>query len=246
MIFKDYFSKQASEYSKYRPDYPFELFQYLSSIASKHELALDCATGNGQAAKGLAEFFDKVIAIDGSEAQIKNAFQHPKIEYRVARAEESSLESESTDIITVATALHWINLETFYEECRRILKRKGVIAVWTYSTISEIDSPINRTIDSFSKNILIPHWDKGIEKVWNFEQVYFPFKKIPVPKFEIVREWARKDYLNYMFTWSGVQKYIEINGSNPLDSLDEELEDIWPGDMRRSIRWEIKMMVGRL
>ena len=59
--FKDYFSKQALEYSKYRPDYPRELFKFLSSIASGHELALDCATGNGQSAKGLQNFLIKLL-----------------------------------------------------------------------------------------------------------------------------------------------------------------------------------------
>jgi SAM-dependent methyltransferase len=244
--FKDYYSKQAAEYSKYRPDYPRELFQYLNSITLNHELALDGATGNGQAAKGLAEFFDKVIAIDGSKAQIEYAFQHPKIEYRVGKAEVTKLEPKSADLITVATALHWINLDLFYDECRRILKDDGVVAVWTYSTVSEIDSPVDRAINSFSKNVLNSHWDKDIKQVWDFEQINFPFKNIPAPKFELIKEWYREDYLNYMFTWSAVQKYIEINTSNPLDLLNEELKNVWAAHEKRLIRWEIKMKVGKL
>ncbi|MDQ3194573.1 MAG: hypothetical protein M3P82_06195 [Bacteroidota bacterium] len=39
--FKDYYSKQAEEYSKYRPDYPRELFEFLNSIISGNDLAVD-------------------------------------------------------------------------------------------------------------------------------------------------------------------------------------------------------------
>ena len=55
--FKDHFSGHAVEYAKFRPHYPDELFEYLALISPRHELAWDCATGNGQAAVGLARHF---------------------------------------------------------------------------------------------------------------------------------------------------------------------------------------------
>jgi len=48
--FKDHFSRQAREYAKFRPNYPTELFAFIVANAPNDELALDCATGNGQAA----------------------------------------------------------------------------------------------------------------------------------------------------------------------------------------------------
>ena len=63
---------------------------------------LDCATGNGQAALALAEFFENVIAIDASERQIANAPLHPRVEFRVASAEATGLAAHSCDAITVA------------------------------------------------------------------------------------------------------------------------------------------------
>jgi ubiquinone/menaquinone biosynthesis C-methylase UbiE len=119
---KDYFSRQSTEYAKHRPHYPKALFEYLNEICPGHERAWDCATGNGQAAIGLVPYFNEIIATDISEAQIKNAFQHPKIKYDVANCEDSSIEPQSVDLITVATAIHWINTDKFYQEVRRILK----------------------------------------------------------------------------------------------------------------------------
>ena len=55
---------------------------------------------------------------------------HPRVEYRVATAEESGLESKSVDLITVAQALHWFDLERFEAEARRVARaardRRGV------------------------------------------------------------------------------------------------------------------------
>src|ERR1700745_933422 len=108
MSFKDHFSKQATGYAKFRPRYPEKLFKYLVSIAPSRQLAWDCATGNGQAAVGLASVFDRVIATDASEKQIANAQPHERVEYRIATAEDSGLESETIDLIMVAQALHWL------------------------------------------------------------------------------------------------------------------------------------------
>ena len=116
MTFKDHFSKQSADYAKFRPRYPQELFEYLASISPTRHLAWDCATGNGQAAVGLASVFDRVIATDASEKQIANAQRHERVEYRVALAEESKLKSTSVDLIMVAQALHWLDFPRFYDE----------------------------------------------------------------------------------------------------------------------------------
>jgi hypothetical protein len=93
MGFKDHFSRQAADYAKVRPRYPQNLFEYLGSIVPSRQLAWDCATGNGQAAVGLASVFDRVIATDASEKQIANAQLHKIVEYRVAPAEKSGIGS---------------------------------------------------------------------------------------------------------------------------------------------------------
>ena len=66
--------------------------------------------------------FDRVIATDASEKQIANAQSHKIVEYRVAPAENSGIGSETIDLIMVAQALHWFDLDRFYAEARRVLK----------------------------------------------------------------------------------------------------------------------------
>src|SRR5918996_6482558 len=93
--FEDHFSTQSAQYAQYRPKYPDEIYTYLASIAPARSLAWDCGTGNGQAAIGLAQHFDKVHATDASAEQISLAYQHTKVDYRVEPAEHVSLKDSS-------------------------------------------------------------------------------------------------------------------------------------------------------
>src|SRR6188474_1317557 len=112
--FEDHFSKHSEQYAQYRPQYPDEIYAYLASIAPGHSLAWDCGTGNGQAAVGLAKYFDKVFATDASAEQISRAYVHPKVEYHVEPAEHVSLDDSAVDLATVAVAIHWFNFDEFY------------------------------------------------------------------------------------------------------------------------------------
>jgi len=80
--FPDHFSAVAHRYSRYRPRYPSDLFEYLASLLGGRDLAWDCAMGNGQAAVALAGHFNKVIATDASAAQLAHAERHLRVEYR--------------------------------------------------------------------------------------------------------------------------------------------------------------------
>src|SRR5436309_12421226 len=126
--FADHFSGVAGAYAEHRPRYPDRLFAWLAEQVPERRLAWDCATGSGQAAVGLAEHFDRVIATDASEAQIAAAAPHPRVEYRVAPAESSGLAPESADLVTVGQALHWFDRPLFYAEARRVLRPGGVVA----------------------------------------------------------------------------------------------------------------------
>ena len=137
VAFKDHFSKQSADYATFRPRYPQELFDYLGTIAPSRQLAWECGTGNGQAAVGLTSVFDRVIATDASERQISNAQAHERVEYRVAPAENSGLESRTVDLIMVAQALHWFDLDRFYAEVQRVLKPNGVLAASAYNSVAD-------------------------------------------------------------------------------------------------------------
>ena len=157
MSFADHFSGVSAAYAAFRPRYPDALFDLLAAAAPAREAAWDCATGNGQAALGLARHFARVIATDASDAQIAYATPHPRITYRVAAADRSGLGDRSVDLVTVAQAAHWLDRPRFYAEARRVLRPAGVIALWSYwdFTIAPEIDPILRV---FHKETVGPFW----------------------------------------------------------------------------------------
>ena len=125
----DHFSSTSREYSFSRPTYPDNLYKYLSEIVSNKDAAWDCATGNGQAAVGLCKYFKNVIASDASKGQLDYRFLRNNIRYDVFPAERANLKDNSIDLITVAQAAHWFDLDRFYHEVTRVSKGKGILAI---------------------------------------------------------------------------------------------------------------------
>ncbi|MEO8399023.1 MAG: class I SAM-dependent methyltransferase [Ignavibacteriaceae bacterium] len=244
--FKDNFSKQSNEYLKYRPTYPIELFEYLSSLTKGHELAWDCGTGNGQAALSLTNYYKKVIATDPSEQQIKNAAIHPKITYKIERAEHTDLKENSVDLITVAQAIHWFNFDEFYAEAKRVLKSNGIIAVWTYA-LPLISKEIDEIVKDFHDNIVGEFWQYENQLVIEeYAAVPFPFPQLSTPIFKIQKNLSLNDLLGFVNTWSALQRFIDAKGYNPIAKLEEKLSKFWSNaDEEKVTDWRIILKVGR-
>src|SRR5947209_1021951 len=154
------------------------MFQYLGGIAPARDVAWDCATGNGQAAVELAVVFDRVIASDASEQQIAKAELHQRVEYRVATAEDSQIESGSIDLIMIAQALHWFDLDRFYGEVDRVLKPTGIFAASAYRFF-HITPPIDQVVNRrYYKDIVGPFWPAEKPLIENFEQIPLPFTEV--------------------------------------------------------------------
>ena len=218
---------------------------YLSSLSQKHDLAWDCGTGNGQAAIGLANYFEKVYATDPSEQQILNARPHPKIIYKVEKAECSSLTNNSVDLITVAQALHWFDFEKFYSEVKRVLKPEGIIAVWTYS-LPKISSEIDKIILHFHDNIVGEFWQKENQLVSEeYKTIPFPFKEIKTPSFLFQKEITLNDLKGLLMSWSATQRYKDQKGSEPLLAIENDLQNLWRNvDETKLATWTIFLKVG--
>src|SRR5688500_5647498 len=126
----DHFSSTSREYSFSRPVYPDLLYKFLNDITPNKNMVWDCATGNGQAAIGLCKYFKNVVASDASKGQLKYQFNRNNIKYEMFPAEKANIQDNSVDLITVAQAAHWFDLDKFYKEVTRISKSSGVLAIW--------------------------------------------------------------------------------------------------------------------
>lgn len=244
--FEDHFSKQSDAYAQYRPQYPDEIYAYLASISPGPSLAWDCGTGNGQAAVGLAKYFSKVHATDASAEQIARAYPHERVDYRVEPAEHVSLNDSSTDLVTVAVAIHWFNFDEFYREVKRILRPDGILAAWTYS-LTKISPAIDPLIEQLSNEILGSFWPERIRYVENgYQTLPFPFEEITPPTFVMEVNWDLKQFAGYLNSWSATQRYKAQNGNHPLELIWNKLVSAWGDENEaRRIRWPLQFRIGR-
>jgi ubiquinone/menaquinone biosynthesis C-methylase UbiE len=246
MSFQDHFSRQAEIYLKARPTYPDELFEYLASLAPAKDLCWDCATGNGQAAISIAQYFKQVIATDGSKQQIDNAMPRPNIEYRVGTAEQSGLADHSVDLITVATAAHWFDHDAFYKEAQRVAKANGILAVWAYAE-ANISPEIDALMEWFMYDLLHDYWPEGRWYVRNsYATLPFPFNPIITPQFNCQMNWSLTRWQDYIKSWSSYNKYVVMHKTDPIDFLLPKLALLWGETEIKQITWKLHLKCARL
>lgn len=247
MKFQDHFSGHAALYAEFRPHYPSAFFEYLASLAPARTQAWDCATGSGQAAIGLSECFENVIATDASARQLENATRKAKITYRLAPAEASGLEKSSVDLVVVAQALHWFDLARFFAEVKRVLRPGGVIAVSAY-TLLRISPEIDRSINRFYAETTGPFWPPERRLVdRGYRDIDFPFTEISPPSFQMEERWTFDQLLGYLRTWSATQRFLRERGFDPVTELATELRPCWgEPNKARVVHWPLHLRIGRV
>jgi SAM-dependent methyltransferase len=247
MRFEDLFSRQAQVYARFRPRYPDALFAYLASIAPTHDLAWDCATGSGQAALGLAGHFKRVAATDASVQQIAHALPGETVKYWVGPAEHTALPSRSVDLVTTAQAVHWFDLDAFYQEVQRVLKPAGVLAVWCYH-LAQIDPAIDRILAAFYFEVTGPFWPSRIRLVdEHYRSLSFPFDELIPPAFVMEADWDLSGLTGFLNSWSVVQTFIEARGRHPLKEIQQDLLAAWgEPNRKRRVQWPLYFRIGRV
>ena len=243
---KDNFSQQADLYAQFRPTYPEAVFTHLMKYVKEHNAAWDCATGNGQAAKTLANYFDTVYATDISEKQIANAVQRNNIIYKIEGAENTSFPDNMFDLITVAQAIHWFNFDKFYSEVKRTAKPGGVLAVIGYG-LMQTRGKLNDAILHFYQDIVGAYWDKERRYIdENYQTIPFPFDELEPVQLHNQYEWNFDQFVGYLNTWSAVQHYIKANNKNPVDLYQNELKEAWGNKQTEIFSFPILLRIGRI
>lgn len=216
------------------------------ALAPRRRVAWDCATGNGQAAKDLARWFARVIATDASAGQIANAMPVPNVAYRVARAEASGLPDAAVDLTTVAQALHWLDLDPFYAEVRRVTVPGGVCAAWSYGTC-HAGTDVEPLLREFEHQTVGPYWHAARRHVdEGYRSIPFPFPEVALPPLELRQTWSLSQLGEYLQSWSATAAYRRARGDDPVAPLLARMAPRWgPADIRE-ITWPLAVRVGRV
>jgi len=242
----DHFSGVAADYARYRPEYPTALFDWLAEVAPRQLLALDCACGSGQAARPLAQRFTRVVATDASLQQLTSSPPIENVSLCAAAAEAAPVAAGTVDLVTVGQALHWFDLDAFAAEVRRVLVPGGVVAAWTYGLPQVDDDEIGAVVSHFITDTMWRYWPPETAHVIDgYASLELPFEALEPPPFEMAVGWTLPRFLGFTRTWSGVARWVEMHGDDPVDGLAARLRPLWGSDEAlRTIRWSLKIRAG--
>jgi SAM-dependent methyltransferase len=247
MTFKDHFSGHATDYARFRPRYPRDLFEALAAHSPSRSAAWDVGCGNGQASVALAEFFSEVHASDASEEQIARAASSPNVRYRIAPAESMPLPDSSVDLVFVAQALHWFNFEAFYREAGRIAKPGALIVAVAYG-LAEIHPAIDALVKRFYKGAIGPYWPADRAHIeTGYRDIPWPFDAVDFPSVSMRETWSLLDFVGYIGTWSAVARYRSATRVDPMPVFSSQLESVWGHPEKlRDVRWPLVIKAGRI
>jgi SAM-dependent methyltransferase len=245
--FADHFSGHAVLYAARRPRYPQALFEWLASVAPARSCAWDAGCGSGQATLGLTEVFEQVIGTDPSAEQIAAAPAHPRISYRVESAEAVTLEVASVDLVCVAQALHWFDLERFHHRVVEVLRPEGVIAACSYG-LCRVNTQVDAVFMQLYDDDLGPWWPPERRHVENgYRDLAFPYRPLSAPCFDLCQLWTLHDYLGYLRSWSATQRCQRATGIDPVARRRARFEQAWgEPSIEREARFPLALRVGRL
>ena len=250
--FADHFSAHADAYAAHRPRYPSALVDFLAELAPRTRLAWEAGCGSGQLSVALAARFGRVIATDASAEQLARATEHRRVDYRLARAEDSGLPAAPSgaaagagepagsgeptgagepaggvDLAVAAQAAHWFDVEGYYAEVRRVAAPDGAITLVSYGP-TLISPDIDPIVEEFRVGTLAPFWAAERRHVEDgYRSLPFPFDEVEPPELAMRVEWTLSDMLAYMRTWSALRTMDEPRREALLDDLREELGPAW-------------------
>ena len=252
--YTDLFSKKSDAYAKFRPGYGQPAIdKILEPFAGKtHTLAVDIGAGTGIASRLLADEGVGVVGIEPNMNMIKAAAPHCRVQYKQATAENTSLASNTADLVTCFQAFHWFDFKKSLKEFNRILKQSGRLAlVWNYwdeddeftfrysQLINKSASKNPHRVAPYPKNIA------GYSKKW---RIRFLWKFRISPYFSNIHRYTFKYSesmcSNTLIGCAKSQSYILHNGSE-WDRLCTEIKDLCSDYDRPKLAHNINVFIGK-
>ena len=177
------------------------------------------------------------MATDASADQVANAEPCRGVEFVVAPAEASALPAASVDLVTVAQALHWFNVERFFEEVDRVLRPGGALACWSYARC-QVSSAVDVVLEDVYATVE-DYWPPERAIVENrYRDIRMPWRETAIGPFSMQVEWTAAQMLDYMNTWSASQRFSRDRQRDPLAGHADRLVETW-GDGLRAVRWPL-------
>ncbi|KAH9507381.1 S-adenosylmethionine-dependent methyltransferase [Bulinus truncatus] len=218
----------AKMYATYRPPYPRKIFDEIMSFHNEvstngHQLAVDVCCGTGLSTLPL------VVGVDVSEDLMEYMPKDvPNLTTHVCPAENMTMiDSSTVDLVTVATGLHWLNIEKFLQEVKRILKPDGTFAAYSRFTGRLETESANQLYKDFLMKFKDFMTSKSVVVYEKYRSTKFPFQDFRRFEMEVLDEMTIGKLKGYLSSVHFLPLYNEVNpGNDELGRFGNSLEAI--------------------
>lgn len=243
------FSSRVANYVKFRPSYPDEAIAFLAAQFNSPS-AVACAdfgSGTGIFSGLLARRFAQVFGIEPNQ-QMRAAAEH-NLQHLTnftsvdGTAAFSGLPATSVDIVTAAQAFHWFDQDSFKQECRRILKPDGMVALIWNNRLT--DTPFLQIYDKLLKQYATDYNEVNHQNISNVQLQQFFSSGYTLQKFANQQMFD----LHGLYGRLDSSSYAPLPGSEAYEIVRKELQQAferYQQDGRIAFNYETEVYLGRV
>jgi hypothetical protein len=160
---------------------------------------------------------------------------------------DTGLKAATVQLVTAAQALHWMDVDAFVAEARRVLQPGGLLAVWCYS-LCRITPPIDELVQYFHRVTIGAYWPAERRLVdEGYRSVALPIDELDVPRFEMIVDMTLAQFVGYVETWSAVQRCVAARGRDSMDAFIRTLSERWEApSISRRVTFPLHIRAGEL
>jgi ubiquinone/menaquinone biosynthesis C-methylase UbiE len=156
------FDGLTEDYDQFRPHYADVSLARVRAYAGDAGAVLDLASGTGILTRALRRHFPHALIVGAEpgqdmlmEAGVRTPADHG-VHWLGCRAEHLPFADASLDLVTAGQAAHWFDRPVFYDECARVLRPGGALAILYNNRIKS--SPVAEAHETTVEAISPGYW----------------------------------------------------------------------------------------
>ena len=251
---RETFDEVAELYDQVRPHYPAQLFDDLVSLSGLPESGrvLEVGAGTGISTLPLAERGYRVVAVelgdDLAAVARKKLSRFRDVDVVVANFEDWELPTEPFDVVTSATAWHWIDPELRYKKAADALRPGGALAIFGYHHIAGGDRAFFEQVqDCYLRFMPGTDPEQRLKEPIEYEPSVSElrasglFEEPEVTTYLTHETYSRARYLELLSTYSGHRTLSENVRRDLFECVGSLIDENFGGRVRKSYLTELSV-----